>query len=288
MDRHRVDSGLKKIMGLRSSWYIGRMQLERIFLFSSEHPPWMAFFQGSGEPQSVAGRVFWEAMPLVGARLLDCQDPDALKVMIDELLADPEVARAYGLIADTIHAMPPGPEPTDLQLRPEVERFLGKSAARLIGSSLEQFAQLAEAYAAYMNLLSPEQQEIAIGALNMGRPLDSFVIDDSIPIPVRQLMLKWMVGSICTMATAAAIGEHRRIPDWLGLDLVQRVVEGGRCLLQFIQSIPGIGLTSTPPIDLQRLDRDHQEAQLALRLSLLRHRSSGNAISVVGETPDGQ
>ncbi len=84
----------------------------------------------------------------------------------------------------------------------------------------------AASHAHILESLEEEQKEWAIA--HFDKPtLGWFVTDSSMPIEIREILFHSLSGTICGAAMVAAIFEHRRISDWLGMLLRAASCVGG-------------------------------------------------------------
>lgn len=238
MQPDSANSGSKKMMVRLSSWYIGCMRLDQLFYLSSESH-WVTLF-GEAGPQSASWNELKTKLPIVAGRLLDCRDPDQLEMFLDESLDDPEASKSYKQLNETLHSMGGSdPLPNDVDPRPEIARFLGEGAAGLISRAWTDLVEQSKTYASMTKLLG-EEQMLVMMATEPDGTLGRNILDDSLPVELRKLMFEWTTGSLCGFAMAAAIVQKRRVPDWLGVCLVERFLEGGRSFVRFLQhfSVP--------------------------------------------------
>jgi hypothetical protein len=271
--------------------------LVHFFRASTELPAWLTW--ASLEAQSPTPKegpgalaaIFRQATPLVVERLFRAENPADFEYVLDELLSDPAVAQAYWLMLDAMLAEPLPPPARSSGLHPDVPKLFGTLAAQHLQAGEEALFTQAEAFAQLLEQLPRAAQGQMVQTLRRQTVLDWFVTEADDPPLLIDLALKWTAGGLCGLALALGLMRHERLPDWLGLLLAERLVGGAHAYVQYVGSLPGIKLTRMLPpaerLDLERLWREHQEATWGLRLSMLQHRASNQAISApFGELPD--
>lgn len=267
----------------------------QLFAVSTKIPgglPW-AFLdeQPAKDPdRMVQLHVAGHAMPLIGDRLLRADDPMDFESVLDQLLSDPVVAKAYFVILDCCLAGGMPSLDPDSSLRPEVGTYCGEPAASLLCAAKDDLFAQAEAFVQLVSQLGPGERGEVVESFRAKPTLDWFVTDGDCPPLLLELALSWTTGGLCGLALALAADRKERVPDWLGLLMAERYVLGARAYVKFVGSLPGIRLSRplkpSERLDLERLSREHQEAMWGLRLSMLQHRAGGQAISApFGELP---
>lgn len=233
-------------------------------------------------------QVFDKVLPLLAERLVGVASPDEFEIALDTMLGEQLIGDAYGLMVDLgLSAERPAID-LHAELRPEVAQFLGEQAAAHLKAHRRD---LTGALVAVDSLLQTAPKE-ALEQARVRRPLDWFVVDENIPIPVRRLALAWTYGAVCAAVGGHCIVNRHRVPDWLGVLLAHHIATGARQYLRYCASLDGSPVRGlVPPEDLLPLadfEQQHGHAMWGLRLSVLLHQQSGRSVSrLFGESSDG-
>lgn len=249
------------------------MRIGQLFMFAAERPLGAIGVEGSGLADAIETRILREVCPKLGDRLLECIDPDHFVIVLEEMLSDRSVARAYACFTEIMMDLPFDPPSGELHVRPEVTRLLGDGAARCLQELLDDMAEHEDLISVMMTVQRTDLRQQTIAQANMPR-LDWFVTDDRLPLECRKMMFQRVTGEICVMAIAVVVAQERRTLEWLGLLLAERFRDGQRAYIQFL-----LEMMDAAESKLDYQEQAHVEALRAWKCSVLCHYEGGNLIT---------
>lgn len=230
-----------------------------------------------GPAPMLSNTIFVAAAQLVARPLLSVSTPDELEEALEAAGSDIEVAGAYRLLVEVLSQELKGFEP-QAKLRPQVLRTLGAQASASLEKGLPCILAAADASAQIAAQLPVESSHEG-----PDRPLDWFVTERDIPVPVARCLLAALRGSLASVALGLAAASGEALSAWLAVSIADLIIGGAREYLRFAGALPVVELSPEvlpkDRLDLDSIMQEHREGVWGLRLAALRHRASRREVT---------
>lgn len=197
---------------------------------------------------------------LVGPRLLSASSDDELHEVLDELLAQEDIARLFGY-QSTVENTPESDTVAALsQALDYALAFANKELLNALSILYPSWVEASTQFSRRGIVSSP-------GASTANtQTLAQRLLDTTVHPTIRRLQHASYCGSLATLAVLQAAIANKQLPAWQADELITLVTTGVRAALRIMASLPGSGISealvpSNERLDFDRLQRENRDAE---------------------------
>lgn len=211
--------------------------------------------------EMILDRKISDAIERFGSRVLDATDLEDLEERINKVIDDPDYENVNPFIAVVFI--------NDVLMRTELDSIVGIEQLVVVDESRDLVDELTGHLTIY------------IDSVNGERIVPSILVNDKVPVPIRQVFLAMYQSSVASLGLAETVHHKRVLDTWISRTLCERIRDGLKQFVTLVASLPGATVPESVVPSAERMDiasiyEQHRISRAKADEDFARHRANGD------------